>query len=60
MFLRGLIGGRLCFCSQRLLLVLAFLGKWIQRESGESVCKVWREMAIALLIWPLKGTVRGY
>jgi hypothetical protein len=36
------------------------LGKLIQRESGESVCRVQREMAIALLICPLKGTVRGY
>jgi hypothetical protein len=42
------------------MLLLAFLGKLIQRESGESVCKVRREMAIDLLIWSLKGTVRGY
>jgi hypothetical protein len=39
---------------------LPFLGKLIQQESGESVCKVRRGMTIALLIWPLKGTVRGY
>jgi hypothetical protein len=42
------------------LLVLAFLGKWIQQDCGENVCKVQRGMVIALLIWPLKGTVRGY
>jgi hypothetical protein len=42
------------------LLVLAFLDKWIQRESGESACKVQRGMAIAWLIWPLKGIVQGY
>jgi hypothetical protein len=53
LFVRSTNGGRQ-------MLVLAFLGKWIQRESGEGVCKVQREMAIALLIWPLKGTIRGY
>jgi hypothetical protein len=42
------------------LLVLALLSKWIQRVSGESVCKVQRGMEIALLICSLKGTVRGY
>jgi hypothetical protein len=42
------------------MLALALLGKWIQRENGENVCKVQRGMAIALLIWPLKGIVRGY
>jgi hypothetical protein len=41
-------------------MVLALLSKWIQRESGESVCKVQRGMTIALLICPLKGTVRRY
>jgi hypothetical protein len=39
------------------VLALASLGKWIQRES---VCKIQWGMAIALSIWPLKGTVRGY
>jgi hypothetical protein len=32
------------------MLELALLGKLIQRESGKSVCKVYRGMAIALLI----------
>jgi hypothetical protein len=41
------------------MLVLAFLDKWIQRESGESACKVQRGMAIAWLIWSLKGIVGG-
>jgi hypothetical protein len=31
------------------MLVLAFVGKWIQRDSGKSVCKVQRGMVIALL-----------
>jgi hypothetical protein len=44
----------------RLLLEFALLGKLIQRESGKSVCKVCRGMAITLLIWPCEGTVRGY
>jgi hypothetical protein len=42
------------------MLELALLGKWIQRGSGKSASKVKRGMTIALLIWPLKGTVRGY
>jgi hypothetical protein len=39
---------------------LALLGKLIQRGSGKDASKVLLEMAIALLIQPLKGIVRGY
>jgi hypothetical protein len=42
------------------MLKLAFLGKLIQREGGKSTGKVRRGTTIALLIWPYKGTVRGY
>jgi uncharacterized protein YggT (Ycf19 family) len=42
------------------LLALALLSKWVQQGSTKSIGKVCREMAIALLIWPLKGTVWGY
>jgi hypothetical protein len=42
------------------MLELALLGKTIQRGSGKSANKVLLERAIALLIQPLKGTVRGY
>jgi hypothetical protein len=42
------------------MLELALLGKLIQRGSGKDASKVLLEMAIALLIQPLKGTVRGY
>jgi hypothetical protein len=46
--------------EQVCLLVLVQANEWIQRENGENVCKVQRGMTIALLICPLKGTVRGY
>jgi hypothetical protein len=39
---------------------LALLGKLIQRENEGNANKVFLEMAIALLISPLKGTVHGY
>jgi hypothetical protein len=42
------------------MLVLVQVNKWIQRESGEIVRKVQRGTTIALLICPVKGTVRGY
>jgi hypothetical protein len=39
---------------------LLFQARGSNGGSGESVCKVQRGMAIALLICSLKGTVRGY
>jgi hypothetical protein len=45
---------------QTRLLELALLGKLIQRGSGKDASKVLLKMAIALLIQPLKGTVRGH
>jgi hypothetical protein len=42
------------------VLELALLGKLIQQGSGKDASKVLLEMAIARLIQPLKGIVRGY
>jgi hypothetical protein len=42
------------------MLELALPGKMIQRGSEKDANKVQLEMAIALFIQPLKGTVRGY
>jgi hypothetical protein len=42
------------------VLELALLGKMIQQGNERNANKVFLEMAIALLISPLKGTVRGY
>jgi hypothetical protein len=42
------------------MLELAPLGKMIQWVSGKNANVVQLEMAIALFIQPLKGTVQGY
>jgi hypothetical protein len=42
------------------MLELALLSKLIQRGGGSNVDKVLLKRAIAFLVSPLKGTVRGY
>jgi hypothetical protein len=58
--MQNIIGGMQSDYRRLALLELALPSKLIQRGSGSNADKVLLKRAIAFLISPLKGTVRGY